>query len=57
MAIVSKVARANAKSLSIKTTVPEAIVVFLELAHRDGIEWEIKTDGNARSVVVRKASA
>ncbi|WP_415280913.1 hypothetical protein [Candidatus Nitrososphaera sp. FF02] len=43
--------------MSIKTTVPEAIVVFLELAHRDGIEWEIKTDGNARSVVVRKASA
>lgn len=56
MAIVSKVARANAKSLSIKTTVPEAIAVFLELVHKDGIEWVMRTDGNARSVTIRKAS-
>jgi hypothetical protein len=55
MAIVSKVARANAKSLSIKTTVPEAVAEFLELAHRDGLEWVIKTVGDERFVLVRKA--
>jgi hypothetical protein len=55
MAIVSKVARANAKSLSIKTTVPEAVVEFLELAHRDGLEWAMKTVGDERFVLVRKA--
>ncbi len=54
--ITSKVARASAKSLSIKTTVPEAVAAFLELAHRDGLEWVMKTDGDRRYAVVRKRS-
>lgn len=57
MAIVTKVARANAKSLSIKTTVPEAVAAFLELVHRDGLVWTLKTDGSERYVVVRKLAA
>lgn len=55
MPIVSKVARANSKSLSVKTTVPGAIVAFLEIKHKDGLEWTMKTSGNERFVVVRKA--
>jgi hypothetical protein len=57
MAIVSKVARANAKSLSVKTTVPEAVAAFLELVHKDGLEWAMKTDGDERFVVVKKVPA
>jgi hypothetical protein len=54
MVIASKIARANAKSLSMKATVPEAIVAFLELAHMDGLEWIMKTDGSERYAIVRK---
>jgi hypothetical protein len=46
------VARPNTKSL--RATVPEGIVAFLELADGDKLEWRMDIQNGERIVVVRK---
>jgi hypothetical protein len=47
------IARTGAKSL--RATVPEGIVVFLELREGDKLEWRMDIQNGERMVIVRKA--
>jgi len=47
------IARTGAKSL--RATVPEGIVAFLELNEGDKLEWRMDVQNNERAVIVRKA--
>jgi len=47
------IARTGAKSL--RATVPEGIVAFLELNEGDKLEWRMDVQNNERTVIVRKA--
>jgi hypothetical protein len=51
------IARTGAKSL--RATVPEGIVVFLELSEGDKLEWKMQIDASTgeRYALVRKARA
>jgi len=51
------IARTGAKSL--RATVPEGIVVFLELSEGDKLEWKMQIDANTgeRYALVRKTRA
>lgn len=51
------IARTGAKSL--RATVPEGIVVFLELSEGDKLEWKMQIDANTgeRYALVRKTMA
>jgi hypothetical protein len=46
------IARTGAKSL--RATVPEGIVAFLELTEGDKLDWRMDIQNNERIVVVRK---
>lgn len=47
------IARTGAKSL--RATVPEGIVVFLELREGDKLEWKMDVQDGERIAIVRKA--
>jgi len=47
------IARTGAKSL--RATVPEGIVAFLELTEGDKLEWRMDIQDSERVVIVRKA--
>jgi antitoxin component of MazEF toxin-antitoxin module len=47
------IARTGAKSL--RATVPEGIVAFLELNEGDKLDWRMDVQNNERIVIVRKA--
>jgi bifunctional DNA-binding transcriptional regulator/antitoxin component of YhaV-PrlF toxin-antitoxin module len=47
------IARTGAKSL--RATVPEGIVAFLELNEGDRLEWRMDVQDNERRAIVRKA--
>jgi bifunctional DNA-binding transcriptional regulator/antitoxin component of YhaV-PrlF toxin-antitoxin module len=47
------IARTGAKSL--RATVPEGIVAFLELSEGDKLEWRMDVRDGERLVIVRKA--
>jgi hypothetical protein len=55
MGTVTRVAQSTKNSKSVKATIPEAIVEFLELSRKDGIEWLMKTSDDERYAIVRKA--
>ena len=55
MGVITRVTQSTKKSKSVKSTIPEGIVEFLQLSHKDGIEWLMKTNGDERYAVVRKA--
>lgn len=55
MGTITKVTQSTKASKSVKATIPEAIVEFLQLSHGDGVEWQMKTDKDERYAVVRKA--
>ena len=48
------IARTGAKSL--RATVPEGIVVFLELSEGDKLEWKMDIQEGERITIVRKAN-
>jgi hypothetical protein len=55
MVLKSIAASAKAGTKSIKATVPEGIVEFLEIAAGDNLEWEMEVrDNGQRVAVVRK---
>jgi hypothetical protein len=55
MVFTTKVGSAKAGTRSIKSTVPEGIVEFLQLKDKDDLEWTMDIRQNERIVIVKKA--
>jgi bifunctional DNA-binding transcriptional regulator/antitoxin component of YhaV-PrlF toxin-antitoxin module len=54
MNLTSTVGTARIGTMSLRATIPEGIVAFLELKEGDRIEWEMQVANNERSVIVRR---
>jgi len=54
MVLTTKIAIAKAGTKSIKSTVPEGIVEFLQLEDKDELEWEMDIQNNDRIAIVKK---
>ena len=54
MVLTTKVAIAKAGTKSIKSTVPEGIVEYLQLQDKDELEWKMDTQNNERIAIVKK---
>lgn len=54
MVLTTKVFTAKAGTKSIKSTVPEGIVEYLQLSDKDEIEWNMDMQNNERVALVRK---
>jgi bifunctional DNA-binding transcriptional regulator/antitoxin component of YhaV-PrlF toxin-antitoxin module len=50
----STIAKANSKSPSVRTTVPQSIAKKLGLAVGDVLEWDVVRDDGRESIRVRK---
>lgn len=50
----STVAKANSKSTSVRTTVPEKIVEQLSIEVGDVLDWEVETRSGRRVAVVKR---
>ena len=55
MSLASKVSIARPGTQSLRATVPEGIVAFLELKEGDKLEWRMEIINNERIAMVRKA--
>lgn len=53
MNLESTVSIARKNTNSLRTTVPEGIVAFLDIENGDKLEWIMKTKGKERSVMVK----
>ncbi len=56
MSLKSKVSVARPNSKSLRATVPEGIVAFLELKKGNKLEWKMDIKNGERVVVVRKTT-
>jgi len=56
MSLDSTVATARTGTKSLRATVPEGIVAFLELQVGDKLLWKMDVQDGERLVIVRKAS-
>ena len=54
MSLESKVSIARPNSKSLRATIPEGIVAFLELEKGDRLEWKMEIREGKRVVMVRK---
>ncbi len=54
MVLTTRVAIAKAGTKSIKSTVPEGIVEYLQLEDKDELEWKMDVQENERIAIVRK---
>jgi hypothetical protein len=54
MSLKSKLTEARPGSPSLRATVPEGIVAFLELRESDKLEWKMEIINGERVAVVRK---
>lgn len=54
MSLESKVGIARPESKSLRATIPEGIVAFLELEKGDKLEWKMEIIDGKRVVIVRK---
>jgi len=57
MSLESKVSIARPESKSLRATVPEGIVAFLELKAGDKLEWKMEVIDGKRVTMVRKAKS
>jgi len=55
MVLRSKVGLAKQHTHSLRTTIPEGIVEYLNLKPGDTLEWSMEIKENERIVIVRKA--
>ena len=55
MSLESKVGIARPESKSLRATVPEGIVAFLELEAGDKLEWKMEIIDGERVAMVRKS--
>jgi hypothetical protein len=54
MSLKSKLTEARPGSPSLRATVPEGIVAFLELTESDRLEWKMEIINGERVALVRK---
>jgi hypothetical protein len=54
MSLKTKVSVARPGSSSLRATVPEGIVAFLELTEKDRLEWKMEIIDGERVAIVRK---
>ena len=54
MSLRTKVSIARPKSKSLRATIPEGIVAFLDLRKGDKLDWRMEIVDNERVVMVRK---
>ena len=54
MSLASKTSIARPESKSLRATVPEGIVAFLELQAGDKLEWKMEIIDGERVTIVRK---
>ncbi len=54
MSLKSKLTEARPGSSSLRATVPEGIVAFLELTDNDKLEWKMEIIDGKRVAVVKK---
>lgn len=54
MVIETKVALAKKDTKSLKTTIPESIVEYLQLEGKDSLEWQMGTRDDERVALVRR---
>jgi len=57
MVLTTKVALAKAGTRSMKTTIPEGIVEYLDLTKEDQLEWKMDMKDGYKIAVVKKAEA
>ncbi|MGH9876994.1 MAG: hypothetical protein ACRD5H_05095 [Nitrososphaerales archaeon] len=57
MVLKTRVALAKAGTRSMKTTIPEGIVEYLELDGKDDLEWKMDMRDGYKIAVVKKAEA
>jgi hypothetical protein len=57
MSLQSKVSVARPNSKSLRATIPEGIVAFLELKKGDELEWKMEFVEGKRIVVVQKVNS
>ena len=55
MSLQSKVSIARPRSKSLRATIPEGIVAFLELKKGDKLDWKMEIIDNERIAMVKKA--
>jgi len=55
MSLKSTLGIAKTGTMSLRATVPEGIVAFLELEPGDKLEWKMEIINGERAVIVRKA--
>jgi tRNA-binding EMAP/Myf-like protein len=56
MVLTTRVAIAKAGTKSIKSTVPEGIVEFLQLKDKDELEWNMDMQNNDRVTIIKKVT-
>ena len=54
MSLKSKLTEARPGSPSLRATVPEGIVAFLDLKESDKLEWKMEIIDNKRVAIVKK---
>jgi antitoxin component of MazEF toxin-antitoxin module len=54
MSLKSTLGIAKTGTTSLRVTVPEGIVAFLDLKAGDKLDWRMEVQGNERMVVVKK---
>jgi hypothetical protein len=57
MSLESKVSIARPESKSLRATIPEGIVAFLDLEKGDTLEWKMEILENERVVLVKKMAS
>jgi hypothetical protein len=55
MVLTTRIALAKAGTKSMKSTIPEGIVEFLQLQDKDELEWQMDIKNNERIAIVKKA--
>lgn len=54
MSLKSTVSIAKTGSISLRATIPEGIVAFLNLRESDKLEWKMEIIDGERAVIIRK---
>jgi hypothetical protein len=54
MALLTRISSAKKGTKSLKTTIPEGVVEFLELSDQAELEWKMEVVNNDRSVTIKK---
>lgn len=57
MSLTSKVGIAKTGTTSLRATIPEGIVAFLDLKAGEKLEWKMKTMNDERVVIVSKVKS